>query len=401
MIPRRLLHNATLVTPHGTLPASSLLIENGRIASIGPSASLADAFAGDVEVLDLDGCHVLPGLIDLHTDTLEKEITPRPSADFPIDVAVHELDRKLVACGITTVYHSLHFGYEEAEIANRSRYSRAEVVNGVRAMAAGHTLARTRIHARFEIVGRGPAALDEVQALLAEGRFDLLSFMDHTPGQGQYPRQHFLERQAKQGVSEAEALQKMAEKQARPRLSLEQLAACARLAIERGVPVASHDDDSAAKVRTMHGLGVTICEFPINAEAARTARELGMTVLGGASNVFRGGSLTGNLNVAEAIRDGAVNGLCSDYYPPAMLHAVFKLWRDDILPLHEAVNAASLVPAFGAGIADETGSLEPGKQADLIVVRLRRGVPHVTQTYVGGERVHAAGRELQPQEVLA
>jgi alpha-D-ribose 1-methylphosphonate 5-triphosphate diphosphatase len=401
MTTRRLLTNATLITPQGVQRASALFIQNGRIAALGPDDSLGDAFAGEVDVVDVDGAFVMPGLIDLHTDTLEKEITPRPAADFPIDVAVHELDRKLVACGITTVYHSLHFGYEEAELANRSRYSRREIVNGVRAMAARHTLAKTRIHARYEIVGMGPQSLNLVQDLLGEGAFGLLSFMDHTPGQGQYTRELFVERQAKQGVDEAEALKKLAEKQARPRLSVAEMQACAQLALEHGVPLASHDDDTEAKVRLMHDLGVTICEFPINLASARAARALGMTVFGGASNVFRGGSLTGNLHIADAMRDGCVNGLCSDYYPPAMLHAVFKLWREQVLPLHEAVAAATSVPALGAGIAHETGSLVVGKDADLIVVRLRGDTPCVTQTYVGGERVHSAGREVQPAAVLA
>ncbi|MGH7946157.1 MAG: amidohydrolase family protein [Opitutaceae bacterium] len=146
----------------------------------------------------------------------------------------------------------------------------------------------------------------------------------------------------------------------------------------------------------MRDVGVTICEFPITLETAHTARTLGLEVLGGASNVLRGGSLTGNLHVTDAIRAGAINGLCSDYYPPAMLHAVFKLWRERVLPLHIAVESATLVPARAAGIANETGSVAVGKEADLIVVRLRGETPFVTQTFVRGERVHTAGREVMP-----
>lgn len=396
MPPRRLLTNATLVTPHDVIPDCSVLIEHGRIAACGPSAQLADAFAGACEVSDLRGAYLLPGLIDLHTDTLEKEITPRPSADFPIDVAVQELDRKLVACGITTVYHSLHFGYVEAEKSAASRFSRRDIVEGVQAMAREHTLAKTRVHLRYEYVGEGIKARELVRALVEENAVDLLSFMDHTPGQGQYTRELYLERQNKQGIDETEALASLAEKQARPRLSLAELESIAQLAIARGIPVASHDDHTPEKVAQMHALGVSVSEFPINLESAQAARDLGLEVLGGASNVLRGGSLTGNLNVVDAIRAGAVNGLCSDYYPPAMLHAVFKLWRESVLPLHRAVAAATLVPARAAGIADETGSIEIGKEADLIVVRLRAHVPMVTQTFVHGERVHMAGREVQP-----
>lgn len=398
--PRRLLTNATLVLPTGVFPGGSLAIVGGRIAGVGAPGELAATFENEFEVIDLGGAYVMPGLIDLHTDTLEKEITPRPAADFPVEVAVHELDRKLVGCGITTVYHSLHFGYSEGAATNRSRYSRREVIDCVRALAAGHTLAKTRIHARYEIVGDGPEAFGLVCELLEKREVELLSFMDHTPGQGQYTEELFISRQAKLGIEEAQARVLLAEKQARPRLTPEQLREVAELAIHMGVPIASHDDDTVEKVRAMHALGVTICEFPINLAAAAEARALGMAVLGGSSNVLRGGSLTGNLHIGEAMKAGAVNGLCSDYYPPSMLHAIFRLNRERVMALHEAVNAATLVPAQAAGIADETGSLEVGKEADLIVVRMRGETPVVTQAFVRGERVFAAGRERVAQSEI-
>jgi alpha-D-ribose 1-methylphosphonate 5-triphosphate diphosphatase len=393
---RRLITNATLVTPDSVLPDHALFLEHGLIAAIGPAEELGDGYCGDVDVIDAAGAYVLPGLIDLHTDTLEKEITPRPSADFPVDIAVQELDRKLVACGITTVYHSLHFGYVEAEKSAASRFSRRDIVAGVRAMAGAHTLAHTRIHLRYEYSGEGIGVRDLVQALIDENAIELLSFMDHTPGQGQYTRELFIDRQKKLGRTEAEALDSLAEKMARPRLGLDALRELGHRARAKGIPVASHDDHTPQKVRDMHSAGVTICEFPITLEAAHAARDLGLEVLGGAANVLRGGSLTGNLDVTSGIRAGAVNGLCSDYYPPAMLHAVFKLAREQVLSLPQAVAAATLVPARAAGLAGQTGSLAVGKAADLAVVRLRGERPTVVETYVQGERVHTAGRERLP-----
>jgi alpha-D-ribose 1-methylphosphonate 5-triphosphate diphosphatase len=262
-------------------------------------------------------------------------------------------------------------------------------------MAAQHTLARTRIHLRYEYTGHGVEVRNVVEALIAEGAIDLLSFMDHTPGQGQYSRERFIAGQMKLGKTEIEAIAVLAERQARPKLTLSALREIGHSARARLIPVASHDDDTPEKVGQMHSAGVNICEFPITLEAAHAARTLGLDVLGGAANVLRGGSLTGNLNVTTAIRAGAVNGLCSDYYPPAMLHAVFKLWHERVLSLTQAVAAATEIPARAAGIADETGSLVPGKSADLILVRLRGETPTVLQTYVRGERVHAAGREAE------
>lgn len=374
------------------MPSAALLIEDGRIASVGAASALDDAAGPEVARVDLRGAHVLPGLVDLHTDTLEKEITPRPAADFPIEVAVQELDRKLVACGITTVFHSLHFGYQEAEWSNRSRYTRRDVVAGVRALSGRHLLARTHVHLRYEIVGHGPATIDLVKDLLTTRTVELLSFMDHTPGQGQYTRERFLAQRQREGMTLDQAETVLAEKRARPRLSPEEMRAVAELARRSGIPIASHDDDTTEKVDAMHALGVSICEFPITLAAAEHAKKLGLCVLGGASNVLRGGSLTGNLNVTDAMRAGAVNGLCSDYYPPAMLHAIFKLAREGVMSLPNAVAAATTVPARAAGLV-ETGRLAPGMDADLIVVRLRGETPIVEQTYVRGERVHHAGRE--------
>jgi alpha-D-ribose 1-methylphosphonate 5-triphosphate diphosphatase len=133
----------------------------------------------------------------------------------------------------------------------------------------------------------------------------------------------------------------------------------------------------------MLSMGVTICEFPINTETARYATKMGMHVAGGASNVLRGGSLSGNMSIGEAIHEGSVDVLCSDYYPPAILHSIFRLHGEG-LPLHEAVNLATLNPAASVNMDHELGSLEPGKKADLLIVRMQDDLPMVTHSFVDG-----------------
>lgn len=390
---RRVITHAHLVTPTTEIPDGALVVDDGRIVALGPAGSLDPTLLEGAAVVDVDGAYVLPGLVDLHTDTLEKEITPRPAADFPVEIAVQELDRKMVACGITTVYHSVHIGYADKERLDRSRYSRRDVVDGVRRMAAAHTLARTRIHLRYEVVGHGVEVLGTVEALLDDGHVDLLSFMDHTPGQGQYSRGRFLARREAEGVSPDEVERELVALQARPRVELATLGRVAARALARGVPVASHDDDTEEKVHQMRDLGVTISEFPVTMTAARAAKAADLVVLGGASNVLRGGSLTGNLDVTAGVVARMVDGLCSDYYPPAMLHAAFKLARAGVVTLPQAVQLVSTVPAHAAGDTT-TGALAPGRDADLIVVQMHDGRPVVHQTFVRGERVHMAGREV-------
>lgn len=85
------------------IPAS-VHIENGIITKITAYNSVSEA-------IDMGDLLVTPGIIDLHSDALEKEIEPRPNAHFPLEFACRNLDRKLAMAGIMTMYHAI--GFEE------------------------------------------------------------------------------------------------------------------------------------------------------------------------------------------------------------------------------------------------------------------------------------------------
>jgi len=374
-----LIKHAQIVTPTGIIPDGSLWVEDGIIREIGATVGSAST-AG--RTLDAAGAIVMPGIIDIHTDAMDLEIVPRPGADIPVTIAFRELERKMSSCGITTVFHSLHLGYEVAEKHSMSKYSREMVFREVFRAAAGPTLLHNKIHLRYELSGVG--AYDKCVDLIEEGYVALLSVMDHTPGQGQFSRKKFLELVVSSGKTEAAAEAELEERFNRPRIGGGDLEALIELALSRNIPVASHDDDTIEKVDAMQAMGVEICEFPITLETAHHATRRGLHVAGGASNILRGGSLSGNLNMTEAVKEGAVGILCSDYYPAAILHSVFKLHLREGLPLHTAVNLATLHPARAAKLDTYTGSLEPGKQADLLVVRLQDGIPMVTHNMVSG-----------------
>jgi len=385
------IRNARIATPGGLRKNSTLVASDGLIDFVGQDQE-APSLPAEALVADASGLLLLPGLIDLHTDALEKEITPRPGADFPLAIALREIERKFLACGVTTIYHSLHLGYRDADASARSSHRRSEVFATVAAFARSEAAAHTKTHLRFEITG--VEAYDQACQLVESGLVDLLSLMDHTPGQGQYPRDEFFRRMRNSGLSEAEIEALLQEKRSRDAIPLEQQEALVSLARQRGIKVASHDDDSAEKTRRMSEMGVSICEFPVALEAAKEARALGMAIAGGAPNALRGASLSGNLKVVEALAEGCLDALCSDYYPPAMLHAVFSLWLSGLAPLRECVNLCSLNPAKAAGIEAVTGSLEPGKQADFLLVDLRDERPRLIATFVAGALAHASGTDL-------
>lgn len=380
---RIIIANAQAVLPDEILDNCHIYIEGGVIRDIKTGCA---GIHDDAEVIDAAGRFVLPGFIDLHSDAIEKEIEPRPNALFPVDLSFRELEKKLAGNGITTIFHSISFS--EDEFGLRSVSMAEKVVGQIRKNAGNRSLIRNRIHLRFEITNI--QAADTVVCLIKNKMVDMLSFMDHTPGQGQFKSIEDYEKYLsdKCGLT-GEKIRKLIDaRRDRKRDIMNILARMAREALAQGIILASHDDDSSRKVRDMKMLGVTISEFPVNMEAARTACEVGMWVCVGAPNVLRGGSLTGNLRALDAIKEKSARILCSDYYPAALVHAIFNLVSEGV-PLPEAVNMASLNPARAVELDGELGSIEIGKKADIIIVDFSEDVPVVVTTLVDGHKVYS------------
>lgn len=383
--PMLVVANGRIVTPEAVLEGRDLLVRDGRIAAL---VDAGDRPAG-VAVLDADGGWVLPGFIDVHADYIERMAAPRPTSVVDFRLALREAERELLGHGITTMFHSLCFyGFSEfGQGPMREPGNTARFVGLVDEAHRARHLIRHRFHARFEI-----DALDrteELEGYLRTDRVHLVSFMDHTPGQGQYRNLEVYRSTLKawRGMGDAEIDRAIHHSRNRDKLALEALAEIAGLARARRIAVASHDDDTAAKVDLVHGIGATISEFPITLEAARRARELGMHTVAGAPNVLLGGSHSGNLSAAEAVSDGCIDILCSDYYPAALLHAVFALARGG-LGMVEAVKLVTLHPARALYLDDRVGSLVPGRRADLLVVdEMEEGFPAVVAAIVDGRRV--------------
>jgi alpha-D-ribose 1-methylphosphonate 5-triphosphate diphosphatase len=371
--------NARLVTPTGTMEGAALRVEKGVIAEI----RQGDLSAG--RVIDACGCCLLPGFIDLHSDAIEKGIEPRPNTFFPVDVAVLELDKKIAACGITTMYHSLSFA--EMEVGLRSNSMAAAIIRQISAI--GRQLkVKTRIHARFEITDLG--AVPFLEALIRDRLIHLFSFMDHSPGQGQFRdivsfKNYYGPVYGKSDAEMDDIIdRKLRARDGDSRQAIMHLTALCR---DHGIAIASHDDDSPEKIAWLREMGITMTEFPVNMEAVRSAHAHGIRVCLGSPNVLRGESQARNLSARDAIGSGYGDILCSDYSPMSMLHAVFALERFGILPLHEAVGMVSLNPAEAVGIADHSGSLEAGKDADLLLVDRSDDIPRILKTFIAGREV--------------
>lgn len=382
--------NGKLVLPDKVIEAA-VAVKEGRIESLLRDASSIEDWRRQnpfAVVLDAGQRYVLPGLIDIHCDAIEKEVQPRPNTLFPLDMAFLEFERKLPVHGITTMYHSLSLG---VGLSLRGDHLLTGMVEHIHRYRSKRSMIRNRIHLRFEVSHL--AGMPIVERYLDEKAIEYLSFMDHSPGQGQYREPGSFERYVMKnqgaGIDEVQVIvDGLIER--RQQVNWEHLHQLGKLAAERGIAIASHDDDTLEKVEESIGYGVSICEFPINLETAKHAAHRGLHVCVGAPNVVRGVSHDKNLRAVDAIMAGAADIICSDYHPSSLLSAVFKLSDEGTAALPEAVRMATLHPAQALGSGSELGSIEPGKAADLIVVDRYEGQPWVTNTIVGGNLVYSA-----------
>ncbi|WP_053374374.1 alpha-D-ribose 1-methylphosphonate 5-triphosphate diphosphatase [Paenibacillus sp. FJAT-27812] len=382
--------NGKIVLPDQAVEAAVAVVD-GRIDAILEDEAAVENWMRqfpDPNVIDAKQHYVLPGLIDIHCDAIEKEIQPRPNTLFPLDMAMLEFERKLPVHGITTMYHSLSLG---VGLSLRGDHLLTGMVDHINSYRSKRSIVRNRIHLRFEVSHL--AGMPIVERYLNENAIDYLSFMDHSPGQGQYREPGSFERYVMKnqgvGVEEVRAIVEDLVKR-RQLVNEEHLLQLSSLAVQRGIAIASHDDDSVQKVEESARYGVSVCEFPINLETAKHAAERGLRVCVGAPNVVRGASHDKNLRAVDAISAGAADIICSDYHPSSMLAAVFKLADEGIAALPAAVRMASLHPAQALGAGSELGSVEIGKAADLIIVDRYEGLPWVTNTIVGGQVVYTA-----------
>ncbi len=357
----QILTNAQIVTPdaivHGTLA-----IRDGAIADISAGRSMATG------ALDCDGDYLIPGLVELHTDNLERHLQPRPGVQWPRRAAVAAHDGEFVSVGVTTIFDALRVGMIDADgMGDYARDTLAAIsaLRDLNLLKADHY-----VHLRCEICA--PTMMREFDAVAGEPRLRLISVMDHTIGQRQFQREDKYREyyQGKRGLSDAEMDAFIEKSRGFQNLYAEPHRAAltersARLKAERGAfAVASHDDATEAHVDENLAMGATVAEFPTTSEAARISRERGLDVLMGAPNLLRGFSHSGNVSALDLAEEGLVDILSSDYAPASLMLAAFKLAEETDYGLPRAIRTVTKTPAEAVGL-DDRGALEPGRRADI------------------------------------
>jgi len=383
-----ILTNGQLITEDRILQNQAVVIENDLIKAIIPEEDIAEFT--DYTLIDAQGGYISPGFVDIHSDYIEGIISPRPTSLMDFNMGIREAERILVSHGITTMFHSLSIykddGFSHKPIRNPENVNR--LIDAINDTHTSQHLIRNRMHARFEI--DNIEAVDQFIQNIEEEKVHLISFMDHTPGQGQYRNLEIYRDTLKgfRNMSNEEANVLIAESITKEKITLEQIKEIAQIALENNIAIASHDDDEIEKLSLVKSYGTTISEFPTTIEVARKAKELGLWTIAGAPNVLLGGSHSGNLSASEAIQEQTIDILCSDYYPASLLHSLFKLSDEFGQDLHQMFQLVTLNPAKAVKIDDEVGSIKEGKKADIIIIeKMDDGFPVVTASIVDGKLI--------------
>jgi alpha-D-ribose 1-methylphosphonate 5-triphosphate diphosphatase len=375
----RLFTNARVVTPDEVF-LGSVTVEDGVIAAVEPGPQPVRS------AVDLDGDYLVPGVVELHTDVLERHAIPRPGVQWPEVPAVLAYDSQLVGAGITTVLDSLAIGYL-MDTGQRPRDPRP-LIEAIRtARGAGWLRADHYLHMRCEV--STALVVQDFTPFADDPLLRLVSIMDHAPGQRQFVdvAKYREYNQGRYGLTDAQ-LDALVERrlEERGRYAEDHQLAITALCRKHGLPLASHDDATLAHVDEAMQAGAAIAEFPTTLEAARAAHEYGLAVLAGAPNLVRGKSHSGNLPAAELAAQGWLDVLSSDYVPASVLHGAFLLHLRHGMALPRAIATVSATPARRVGLEDR-GTLAVGQRADLVRVRVAGDVVGVRGVWCQGERV--------------
>ena len=372
--------NAKIITENAMIQGT-LMFADGVIRSIDSGRSVPSG------AIDCEGDYVAPGLIELHTDNLERHLTPRPKVNWPKRAAVLGHDRELAGAGITSVFDALRVGSEaDQKRQGYLRYAR-ETVDHIldqinhRALKVSH-----HIHLRAELCTE--TLVEELYEFSDNDRVRLVSLMDHTPGQRQFRdlskhREYLV---GKHGYNDAEVEAHWTKLRELQTLYLEKnRAATVAYATEVGAILASHDDTTLEDVLESDRLGITVAEFPTTLEAAEACRAKAQFIVMGAPNIVRGGSHSGNVAAQELARGGLLDILSSDYVPAALLNAAVSLGTL-LEDMAAGIRTVTACPADAVGF-DDRGRIAPEKRADLVRFAMHDGLPIIKSVWSRGQRI--------------
>lgn len=374
-----ILSNAQIVLADEVI-SGTVCFEDGKITEISSGASSIPG------ALDCEQQFLIPGLVELHTDNLEKHFTPRPKVTWPGQPAVIAHDAQLIASGITTVFDAVALG--DVNEGSQRLENLHLMLNAIhKANEEQIFRADHKLHLRCEVCHEDALMLFE--DLIDSPDIHLVSLMDHSPGQRQFTNmdKYRTYYQGKYHLNNEELENFIVkQKQNSEKYSDKHRRQIVEICNSKHIATASHDDATAEHVEESASMGMRIAEFPTTEVAATLSHQKGMSVMMGAPNVVRGGSHSGNVAAHQLAKAGVLDILSSDYCPASILHAAFTLNKlENHYDLPKAINTVTKNPAKAAQL-DDRGEIKIGKRADLILVKEVNELPLISHVWAKGKR---------------
>lgn len=414
-----LIHNlAEVATPLGSTPrrgdeqrrvsrakGAEVLCRDGRIVFVGSAGERRRQFGElpDAERLDGRGGTLIPGFVDPHTHlpwagTREEEFVARLAGTTYQEIAA-------AGGGILSTVRATREASEETLVANVLRRMDQMLAWGTTTAEAksGYGLSRADELKQLRAIRRASAEhpVDLVPTLLAaheippeyrqdRGRYVDLICEEIVPATAEEGLARFCDVFCEKGVFSAEESRRVLEAGARhglsPRLHADEFADSggAELAASLGALSADHlMAVSDAGVEALAGSGVTAVLLPgtsffLMKEKYAPARRL----------------IEAGVPVALAT-DCNPGSSHTESMPMVVVLSVLKLG----LTIEESLTAATLNSACSLGLGGDAGSIEPGKQADLVLLDAPNllhlvyhyGINPVSAVVKGGRVVRRAG----------
>ena len=355
----------------GQWVSDSLKFRDGRVSDQTNTSPLT---------FNAEGLYLLPGIVDLHGDAFERNISPRPGVFFDVETALLETDKQLLANGITTAYLAMTISWEPGL---RSLDKAIEMVSALQKLRP-RLITDMRFQLRWEISAL--ESVDQVKKWLGMTPKPMLAFNDHFTNLLQSKRQlaKLSQYASRAGLSQDEYLQQLETVTNRPDEIAAAVKDMADTAIANQVVCLSHDEPSPEVRRNHRKLGITVCEFPLTTDTAREARAANESIILGAPNVVRGGSHIGAIDASTAIQEGLCDVLTTDYFYATPLKAVFKLSENNPDNLPDYWKIVSTNAAVAAGLSDR-GTLRTGQRADVLAISIENGTDSIEAVFIEGQ----------------
>lgn len=375
---------------------AAIAIEGDRITEIGRDADLARRADSAAEVIDARGMVALPGLIDCHSHAGHGLVRALGAGDLEAwfgacealyaggtDVAFWAAEARLsllerLMAGVTTCVTLLGGGadiYRTDDPAFGDAHCAATRESGLRTM-----LAVGPGRAPFPHLYRDPTGAETVVSFEQQIAVsaDLIARHDDILGAGT-------------GVCLVMPVYRRAHRGEAPEADLRRMTdAVAKLREEHDVLLTQdgHRDGSIAFARDLGLLGpFALLSHSVDLTEADVAalEETGAAVAHNPSAIM---SILGRCPVPELIERGVLVALGSDAAAPDRGYDMFRHMAQamhyhrrhfsdpSVLPPGKTLEMATIDAARALGLADELGSLEAGKAADIVLVDMRK--PHLT-----------------------